>query len=264
MLLLVSCGSAERADERAPRATAGRRAAVARVEHLRVKVLQALPHDPDAFTEGLEMAGGTLYEATGISGRSSVRAGPPGRKPTVSAALPTPLFGEGITVLGRTLWQLTWRNRIAIERDARTLAELRRVPYPGEGWGMCLQRARHRLVTSDGSARLTFRDPGTLAKTGEIAVTEAGRPVTQLNELECVGTTVYANVLFTDRIVRIDPATGTVTASVDASGLLRDDELVPGATLNGIAALPGTNQFLITGKFWPRMFRVQFVPAGPA
>jgi glutamine cyclotransferase len=85
--------------------------------------------------------------------------------------------------------------------------------------------------------------------------------VTELNELECVGAAVYANVLFTDRIVRIDPATGAVTASIDASGLLRDDELVPGSALNGIAAVPGTHQFLITGKFWPRMFRVALAPA---
>ncbi|MFF8945314.1 glutaminyl-peptide cyclotransferase [Streptomyces sp. NPDC014864] len=243
------------------RSADGRQAAGHRVERLRVKVLEVLPHDPKAFTEGLEVAGGTLYEGTGLSAQSSVRAGPPGHPPTVRATLPAPLFGEGITLLGRTLWQLTWRDRIAIERDARTLAELRRVPYPDDGWGTCFQRARHRLVTSDGSARLTFRDSRTLAKTGEAAVTDAGRSVTALNELECVGDAVYANVFLTDRIVRIDPATGAVTASVDASGLLRADEIVPGATLNGIAAVPGTDQFLITGKFWPKMFRVVFVPS---
>ncbi|WP_236041869.1 glutaminyl-peptide cyclotransferase [Streptomyces sp. Y2F8-2] len=231
------------------------------VERLRVRVLEILPHDPKAFTQGLEMAGGTLYEDTGISGQSSVRAGPPGKPPTVRAALPAPLFGEGITLVGRRLWQLTWRDRIAIERDAATLKEVRRVPYPDEGWGLCLQGASHRLVTSDGSQRLTFRDPGTLAKTGQVMVALEGRPVTQLNELECVGTTVYANVLSSDRIMRIDSATGTVTATIDASGLLRPGELVPGSALNGIAAVPGTKQFLITGKFWPKMFRVEFVPA---
>ncbi|MFJ3304690.1 glutaminyl-peptide cyclotransferase [Streptomyces sp. NPDC086549] len=262
VLLLAARPPADRApDARAGRALEGRQAAAHRVERLRVKVLKTLPHDPQAFTQGLEMAGDTLYEGTGISGRSSVRAGPAGKEPNVRVALPAPLFGEGITVLGRTLWQLTWQNRIAIERDARTLAELRRVPYPDDGWGVCLQPARHRLVTSDGSARLTFRDPGTLARTGEVAVTEGGRPVTELNELECVGDAVYANVFLTDRIVRIDPATGAVTASIDASGLLRADELVPGSTLNGIAAVPGTDQFLITGKFWPKMFKVVFVPA---
>ncbi|MET8272476.1 glutaminyl-peptide cyclotransferase [Streptomyces sp. NPDC005096] len=261
-LLLASCPPADRAhDDPAGRAMNGRQAAVHRVEQLRVKVLESLPHDSKAFTEGLEMAGNTLYESTGLSGASSVRAGPPDKPPTARVVLPALLFGEGITVPGRTLWQLTWRNRIAIERDVTTLAELRRVPYPDEGWGMCFQKSAHRLVTSDGSARLTFRDPGTLAKTGEVTVTEEGRPVTELNELECADAAVYANVLPTDRIVRIDPATGAVTASIDASGLLRDDELVPGSTLNGIAAVPGTDQFLITGKLWPRMFNVVLVSA---
>lgn len=115
-------------------------------------------------------------------------------------------------------------------------------------------------MTSNGTSRLTFRHPRTLAKTGVLDITENGRPVAKLNELECAGGAVYANVLFTDRIVRIDPATGEVTASIDAAGLLRRDEMVNGSVLNGVAAIPGTNQFLITGKFWPKMFRVVFVP----
>ncbi|MEU6365279.1 glutaminyl-peptide cyclotransferase [Streptomyces sp. NPDC046931] len=260
-LLAVSCSVVEHAPGR-PAGPAGGAPAGQRAERLRVKVLEVLPHDPGAFTEGLEMAGRTLYEGTGLSGGSWVQAGPPGRRPTVRAALPGPLFGEGITVLGRTLWQLTWRDRIAVERDAATLKELRRVRYPDDGWGVCFQESRQRLVTSDGSARLTFRDPGTLAATGGVSVTEDGSPLSRLNELECVGAAVYANVFETDRIVRIDPAGGTVTADIDASGLVRPDGLAPGAVLNGIAAVPGTDQFLITGKFWPKMFRVAFVPAG--
>ncbi|MDQ0989416.1 glutaminyl-peptide cyclotransferase [Streptomyces sp. V3I7] len=232
------------------------------VERLRVKVLETLPHDPESFTQGLEMAGGTLYEGTGLSGQSSVRSGAPGKPPMVHTSLPAPLFGEGIT-LGRTLWQLTWRDRIAIERDATTLRELRRVPYPDEGWGICFDRGRRQSVTSDGSARLTFRDPRTLAKTGEVTVTEDGRPVTGVNELERADHAVYANVLPTERIVRIDPVTGAMTASIGASGLLHADELVPGATRNGIAAVPATDQFLLTGKFWPKMFHVARVPAQP-
>ncbi|MGW3742132.1 glutaminyl-peptide cyclotransferase [Streptomyces sp. NPDC005146] len=127
----------------------GRQAAAHRVEQLRVNVLESLAHDPQAFTEGLEMAGDTLYESNGLSGASSVRAAPPGKPPTARVALSPPLFGEGITVLDRTLWQLTWQNRIAIERDLTTLAELRRVPYPDDGWGMCFQQSAHRLGTAD-------------------------------------------------------------------------------------------------------------------
>ncbi|WP_171114532.1 MULTISPECIES: glutaminyl-peptide cyclotransferase [unclassified Streptomyces] len=163
------------------------------------------------------MAGGTLYESTGLFGESSVRAGPLDRQPTAHTALPAPMFGEDITVLGRPLWQLSWRHRIAIERDARTLEEPRRVAYPDDGWDVCFHG--HRLVTSDGSARLTFRDLRTLAKRGEVTVTEDGRASTRLNELECAGDAVYANVLFTDRIVRIDSVSGVVTAGIDASDL---------------------------------------------
>ncbi|MFI2369170.1 glutaminyl-peptide cyclotransferase [Streptomyces sp. NPDC018833] len=232
------------------------------VERLTVRVVETLPHDPTAFTQGLEMAHGMLYESTGVPGRSTIRAGRPGTPPARRAKLPPPLFGEGITVMGPTLWQLTWRNGIAIERDAGTLAELRRVPYEGEGWGVCHQRHRGRLVTTDGTSRLVFRDPRTLKKRGEAAVTTQGRPVGRLNELECVGDVVYANVWPTDRVVRIDSRSGAVTGDIAVPSLLNEAERRHADVLNGIAAVPGTEQFLLTGKWWPRMFRVVFVPAG--
>ncbi|OLZ52047.1 glutaminyl-peptide cyclotransferase [Amycolatopsis keratiniphila] len=221
-------------------------------EKLKVRVLSTLPHDPAAFTQGLEFSGETLYEGTGLVGKSSMRAGPAGAAPTVRQELPG-LFGEGITVLGATAWQITWQDGVAIERDAKTLAELRRVTYTGEGWGLCHQAGR--LVMSDGSSKLTFRDPVSFAPTGSVDV---GRD--QLNELECVGDSVYANVWQTDRILRIDAATGRVTGEIDASGLLDGAERGSADVLNGIAAVPGTDEFLITGKLWPRMFRVKFVP----
>ncbi|AWI31821.1 glutaminyl-peptide cyclotransferase [Streptomyces tirandamycinicus] len=238
--------------------------ATAPVERLRVEVVQTLPHDPEAFTQGLEMAHGTLYESTGIAGRSAIASGRPGAPPARRVPLPAPLFGEGITVIGPTLWQLTWRDGVAIERDTGTLAELRRVPYDREGWGICHQPHRGRLVTSDGSSRLDFRDPATLRRKGSVVVTLDGRPVDRLNELECVGDTVYANVWTTDRIVRIDADTGRVTAEIAASGLLGAAERRRADVLNGIAAVPGTGQFLLTGKWWPKMFRVRFVPAAHA
>lgn len=221
-------------------------------EKLKVRVLSALPHDPAAFTQGLEFSGETLYEGTGLVGKSSLRAGPAGAAPTVRQELPG-LFGEGITVLGPTVWQITWQDGVAIERDAKTLAERRRVTYTGEGWGLCHQNGR--LVMSDGSSKLTFRDPVSFAPTGGVDV---GRD--QLNELECVGDSVYANVWQTDRILRIDAASGRVTGEIDASGLLTAEERGSADVLNGIAAVPGTDEFVITGKLWPRMFRVKFVP----
>lgn len=234
------------------------------VRLLRVEVREVLPHDAGAFTQGLEFRGGTLYESTGLVGRSSVRAGPPGQPPAVHAELAPPLFGEGITLAGARLWQLTWRAGIAVERDPGTLAELRRVNYRGEGWGLCHLDGggQGQLVMSDGTDRLTFRDPGTFEATGGLPVRRGGRPVTGLNELECgPDGSVYANVHPTDTIVRIDPRTGAVTARIDASGLLTPAERRDAQVLNGIASVPGTDQFLITGKLWPRMFKVRFVPA---
>jgi glutamine cyclotransferase len=233
------------------------------VRLLRVQVRDTLPHDPRAFTQGLEFRGTTLYESTGLVGHSSVRAGPPGKAPVVQAGLPPPLFGEGITLAGGRLWQLTWRDGIAIERDPTTLQERRRVAYRGEGWGLCHQHVagHERLVLSDGTRRLTFRDPATFEATGGIGVHQDGRPVERLNELECAPDgSVYANVYPTDTIVRIDPRNGAVTADIDASALLTASERRRARQLNGIAAVPGTDEFLITGKLWPRSFRVAFVP----
>lgn len=226
---------------------------------LRAEVVGTLPHDTSAFTEGLEIADGSLYESTGIVGASTARYGPPGQTPTKTVSLPSPLFGEGLTVLGPTLWQLTWQNGIAIERDAHTLAQLRQVTYSGEGWGLCHEQ--DRLVMSDGSDRLTFRDPKTFAALGTVTVHAGGQTFSQLNELECVHGAVYANVWQTDQILRIDPGTGAVTAEIDASGLLTAAERAQTDVLNGIAAIPGTDEFLLTGKYWPSLFRVKFVVA---
>ncbi|HJQ46614.1 MAG TPA: glutaminyl-peptide cyclotransferase [Amycolatopsis sp.] len=231
----------------------------AAVSQLRVQVVATLPHDTSAFTEGLELAGGLLYESTGLPGSSQLRVGPPGRAPLRTVDLPSPLFGEGVTVLGPTLWQLTWQDGFAIERDTGTLAELRRVPFEGEGWGLCHQSGR--LVMSNGSDRLTFRDPASFAVLGGVTVHDGQRTFAQLNELECVSGDVYANVWQTDTILRIDAATGAVTARIDASGLLTAAQRAQADVLNGIAAIPGTDEFLITGKLWPTMFRVKFVRA---
>lgn len=232
---------------------------------LRVEVLATMPHDQQLFTQGLEIADGVLYEGTGQVGESVLRAtelrpGPrPGRL-VGQVALPEPLFGEGITVAGNRIWQLTWKSGTAVERDRATLAERRRATYEGEGWGLCHDGSR--LVMSDGSDRLTFRDPATFAPIGSVRVHRDGRPVTELNELECDGGVVWANVWQTDRIVRIDPSSGTVTGMVDTAGLLDPSQRADTGVLNGIAAVPGTDQFLVTGKNWPSLFRVRFVPAG--
>lgn len=221
-----------------------------------VTVLQKIPHDTGAFTQGLELVDGVLYEGTGLEGESTMRALDPATgEVRKKVDLPQELFGEGITVVGPRIWQLTWRNGFAIERDRGTLAETRRIAYEGEGWGLCL--ANDRLIMSDGSAKLAFRDPATFAETGSVQVTRDGQPLTQLNELECVNGAVWANVWKSDEIVRIDPKTGKVTTTVNLASL-RPSETGEEDVLNGIAAIPGTDEFLVTGKNWPSIFRVRF------
>jgi glutamine cyclotransferase len=235
---------------------------------LGVDVLQRVPHDPQAFTQGFELVDGVLYEGTGLEGKSSIRTVDPRtgyvrKKVDLSADL----FGEGITVVGDTIWQITWQNGVAIRRDRKTLAEKDRVSYEGEGWGICDDSAAHRLIMSDGTDHLTFRDVDTFADKGGVDVRDDGQPVTNINELECVPdenghVQVWANLWQTDEIVRIDPASGHVTATVDLSGLLPDADQAGTDVLNGIAHIPGTDEFLVTGKLWPAMFRVKFVTSG--
>ena len=231
---------------------------------LRPEVLAEVPHDPAAFTQGFEIADGALYEGTGRAGSSQLRELDPDTGEVRRAvSLPGALFGEGITVVGDRIWQLTWRDGVALEWDRASFTLLREVPVDGEGWGLCRDDrgpAGARLVRSDGTDRLRFHDPRTFAGTGSVAVTLDGAPVTDLNELECVDGQVWANVWRTDRIVRIDPADGRVTAVVDASGLLPADRRRGAGVLNGIAAL-GDGEFLVTGKLWPTTFRVRFAPA---
>lgn len=223
---------------------------------VRPEVLAEIPHDRTAFTEGLQLAGGALYEGTGLAGRSQLRELDPATG-AVRRAVPLPgtLFGEGIAVVGDRIWQLTYQDGVALEWDRATLTVLREVPLTGgEGWGLCYDGTR--LVQSDGTARLRFRDPRTFSETGSVAVTVDGRPRDQLNELECVDGRVWANVWRTDDLVQIDPGSGSVTTVVDASGLLTPQQRQGTDVLNGIAWLGG-DQYLLTGKYWPVAVRVR-------
>ena len=233
----------------------------ATVERLRPEVLDERPHDTAAFTEGLELSGGVLVEGTGLPGHSQLRElNPADGTVRRNQSLSGGRFGEGVTVAGPYIWQLTWRDRVAVQWDRARLTPVREVRFDGEGWGLCYDGSR--LIRSDGTSRLRFHEPASFAETGSVPVTRSGRPVTGLNELECVGGAVWANVFPTDELVRIDPAGGRVTAVVDASGLLPPARRTSQTdVLNGIASL-GDGTFLLTGKFWPAMFRVRFVPAG--
>ncbi len=227
-------------------------------ERLRVQVVQTYPHDPGAFTQGLVLAGGRLFESTGLEGRSSLReveltTGKVLRQIDLAA----PVFAEGLALVGTRLFQITWKHEVVYTYDRDTFKKGPSFPYTGEGWGLC--HDGRELVMSDGSARLVFRGPETFRPSREVTVREDGRPVDQLNELECVGPHVYANLWQTERIVRVDPKTGAVTATIDASNLLNPAERYGTDVLNGIAYDPSNDTFLVTGKLWPKLFRVKFV-----
>ncbi|MGH3647880.1 MAG: glutaminyl-peptide cyclotransferase [Micromonosporaceae bacterium] len=221
-------------------------------------VVATYPHDRDAFTQGLEIHDGHLYESTGGYGTSwisvsDVETGTVSRR----SRLPGDWFGEGLTVTGAGIWQLTWRNHIAVLRDRSSLEVRRQVEVDGEGWGICHQESADRLVMSDGSAELTLRDPVTFAETGSVTVTVGGDRLDRLNELECGDGHVWANVFERDHIVRIDLHTGRVT------DLVHIGQRHSRGVLNGIAAIPGSDDLLVTGKNWPSLYRIKPRPGSP-
>jgi len=231
-------------------------------ERLRVRVIRTFDHDPRAFTQGLLFHEGKLYESTGLVGFSSLRRVNP-KTGAVEAKVPleAALFGEGLARVGGQLYQLTWKEQRALVWDLESFKKEREFGYEGEGWGLCFDGKS--LLMSDGSDRLVRRDPRTFEKTGELLVHSAGAPVDNLNELECVGDVVYANIWMKPLIARIDARTGEVTGWIDAARLLTPEEYRDADVLNGIAHLPGSSRFIITGKRWPRYFEVEFAPAAP-
>ncbi|GGN34147.1 glutamine cyclotransferase [Deinococcus daejeonensis] len=225
------------------------------------------PHDRAAFTQGLQyLGGGTLLESTGVVGQSGVRRVDL-KTGKVLARVATPIagaFGEGVTALNGVVYHLTWEDGVAITFDAATLKETGRYRYSGEGWGLTTDG--RALIMSNGSPTLVWRDPKTFRVKRSVQVTDAGQPVKNLNELEYVQGSVYANVWLTDRVARIDPQTGKVTAWIDVSALTREVSAAAakaGHTLtfddvpNGIAFVPERGTLLLTGKRWPTVFEVK-------
>lgn len=225
---------------------------------LSITIVDTYPHDTDAFTQGLEILDGQFVEGTGLYGESDrrlvdVETG----EPSLVVPIDANLFGEGLTVVGDEILQLTWKAGVLIRSDATTLAELGRDTYEGEGWGLCFDG--EMLAMSNGSPTLTFRDPATLEVIRSVEVTRNGAPVERLNELECVNGQVLANIWLTDLIVVIDPDTGTVVATLDGSPLRPDGFPLDDSSfaLNGIAHDPETDRFFLTGKLWPVVYEVE-------
>jgi glutaminyl-peptide cyclotransferase len=228
------------------------------------QVVQTYPHDPDAFTQGLEYVDGVFFEGTGLNGRSSIRrvkieTGEVLQKRDV----PQAHFGEGITVWKSDLIELTWQSRVALVYDKATFEPKQRFAYSGEGWG--LTHDGRSLIMSDGSDELRVLDPTTFAERRRIKVTAAGAPVRQLNELEVVKNEIFANIWTTDYVVRIAPDTGRVTGYIDLQGLLTPAERARTDVLNGIAYDAARDRLFVTGKLWPKVFEIKVIKkAGPA
>jgi glutamine cyclotransferase len=251
------------------------------------------PHDPAAYTQGLLLHDGFLYESTGLYGESSLRRvdittgevlqrfdvtranlAAVGWLERVEAACTLTsaddgyargeIFAEGLALVGDRLIQLSWREECALVYDVETFALIDVIRYDDtpdqidQGWGLCYDG--ERLIMSDGSAQLYFRDASTFERIGAVTVTYAGQPLPRLNELECVDGSVYANIYQQPYIVRIDAETGIVTGIISVTNMLTPEEQIGVDVLNGIAHIPGTDRFLITGKNWSRLFEVRFVP----
>jgi glutamine cyclotransferase len=229
-------------------------------EEVSAFVVQTYPHATDAFTEGLAYEGGQLYESTGLEGRSSLRridlvTG----QSDLRVSLPADIFAEGLAIVGAELVQLSWRNGRAFVWDRDSLAPRRDFRYEGEGWGLCHDGVH--LVMSDGTDVLQLRDAATFDVVRRVAVRRLGVPLDRLNELECVGDDVFANVWGLRHIARIHMPTGDVTQWIDTAGLLEHADPTADLSgidvLNGIAYLPERSHLLLTGKLWPNLFEVE-------
>jgi glutaminyl-peptide cyclotransferase len=227
----------------------------------RLVVVHVYPHDRTAFTQGLEFHAGLLYEGTGRAGLSRLRAEKLESGDVIRQfPLAQSFFGEGITVLGQRVFQLTWLNGKGFIYDAATFRRLGEFSYPGQGWG--LTNDGSVLYMSDGSNQIRVWDGSSLKELRRITVQDGDQTIDLLNELEWVRGEIWANIWHSDRIARISPADGRVTGWIDASGLLQPGEVTdPEAVLNGIAYDAATNRIFLTGKLWPKLFQVRMEPA---
>lgn len=218
------------------------------------------PHDTSAYTQGLEMHNGLLYESTGDYATSSLRitdwkTGQVKEKYMMGS---DKIFGEGITIFKNKIYQLTWQNNIVYVYNLENIQKpVKTFKWPNEGWGITHDTSR--LIVSDGTANLFFIDPENFRVLNTISVMDNKGPVTELNELEYINGFIFANVYTTNDILKIDPENGHVVGKMTLDNLLNQSEFVEGRTnvLNGIAYDSTTNTVLITGKRWPKLFELK-------
>jgi glutamine cyclotransferase len=221
-------------------------------------VVKSYPHDPKAYTQGLEFSGGVLYESTGVKGQSGVRkveleTG----KVLQELKIHPQYFGEGITIAAGKLFQVTWTDRAGFVYEPKTLKLIRNFTYFGEGWG--LTHDPTGLIMSDGSNTLRVMELTRFQERRKITVMDVGVPITNLNELEWIKGEIWANVWHTDYIARISPKDGHVLGWINLNGILSAPYKVasPEAVLNGIAYDSTTDRIFVTGKMWPRLYEIK-------
>ncbi|MGH2807485.1 MAG: glutaminyl-peptide cyclotransferase [Actinomycetota bacterium] len=223
-------------------------------------VVRTFPHDENAFTQGLAFWEGRFFEGTGIEGRSTLREVDLETGDVLrSRALAPHLFGEGITILDRRIYQLTWQDHVAfVYRPGNFNRVIRRFRYGTEGWGLTTNGKR--LIMSDGTNVIRFRDPRTFRVKRKLRVTRNGEPVQELNELEWIQGEIFANVFRTDFVVRIDPRTGEVVDRIDLSTLRQMEEADPMGdpdVTNGIAYWRSQDRLFVTGKLWRNVYEIR-------
>jgi glutamine cyclotransferase len=229
-----------------------------KVSNYSFEIINTYPHDPAAYTQGLVYHEGLLYESTGLNGRSSLRkielnTG----KVLKQIELEPQFFGEGLTLLDGRAYQLTWQTQHGFVYQLETFQLLKTFSYPGEGWG--LTHDGKSLIMSNGSNQIRYLNPANFATQRVLNVSDDGRPIVNLNELEFINGEIWANLYMTDRIARIDPGSGRVTAWIDLTGLLSPEfrPADPGGVLNGIAYDRATERVFVTGKLWPKLFEIR-------
>jgi glutaminyl-peptide cyclotransferase len=223
------------------------------------KIVNTYPHDPNAFTQGLLWQNGFLYEGTGLEGHSSLRkVDLKTGKILQNYNLPARYFGEGITIFNDVIVQLTYKSQIGFVYDKQTFKLLNQFSYPTEGWG--LTSNGKQLIASDGTNTLYYLDPKTFKILSHTNVTDNGRPVFLINELEYIRGSIYANIWQSNEIVIISPDSGKVIGRIDLSGLLSSQQREKADVLNGIAYDAENKRLFITGKFWPNLFEINLIP----
>lgn len=224
------------------------------------KVLGTFPHDKKAYTQGFEYHDGYFYEGTGQLGESSIRKTIPGTGDIIKFRKLSPdLFGEGITLLNGKIYQITYTSQVGFIYNAESFEQEQKFFYQNrEGWGLC--NNGKEIIMSDGTNSLYFLDPEYFSVNRKIEVCDHISEVDSLNELEFINGTIYANRYLTNEIVLIDPADGKVTGRANMRGLIKPDDYHDKIdVLNGIAWDQEQNRLFVTGKNWPKIFRVELI-----